>query len=166
MYPFARATIKFDVGALWPGDWHHIVGLASFEVGYQSLLGSTQTVWEWQTFAGNADGWVYRQYYVVGYQMPIKLSMIAMTFDLTGHFNASDYGQFAQSFGGDFLYAEIGPMIEFTLNKKNYFYSLIAFTGRRSFAEPHDKEEVEPSLTNTGTEWLWDYIAFRWVHFF
>ncbi len=166
LYPFVRATIKFDVGALWPGDWHHIVGLATFETGYQSLIGAKQTVWEWQTFAGNADGWFYRQYYVIGYQMPLKLSMIAMTFDLSGHYNASDYGQFAQSFGGDFMYAEIGPMIEVTLNKKNYFYSLIAFSGRRSFAEPHDEEEVEPSLTNTGTEWFWDYIAVRWVHFF
>lgn len=160
------ATIKFDVGALWPGDWHHIVGMASFEVGYQSLLGASQTVWEWQTFAGHADGWVYQQYYVIGYQMPMKFSMIAMTFDLTGHFSASDYGSFADNYRGDFLYAEIGPMFEFDFNKNNELYVLIAFTGRRSFKESHTQEDVEPGLTYSGREWLLDYFAFRWIHYF
>ncbi len=164
--PYVKATIKFDVGALWPGDWHHIVGLASFGVGYQSLVGASQKIWEFQTYAGHADGMVYAQYYVIGYQMPIKLSMIAMTFDFTGHFFASDYGEFADSFCGDFMTKEIGPMFEITLNKKNILYAGIFFLARRSFKEEHTEEEVEPSLTYSGTEWLWDYSAVRWVHYF
>ncbi len=166
MRPYAAATIKFDLGALWPGDWHHIVGLATFAVGYEAMLGTSRTIWEWQTFTDHADGWMYVQYYVLGYQMPIKLSMIALTFEFSGHFSASDYGAFADTYGGDYLFKEIGPMFEFTLNEKNIFYAGIFFTGQRGFKESHTDEEVEPSLTYTGTEWFWNYIAVRWVHKF
>ena len=61
---------------------------------------------------------------------------------------------------------EIGPMFEITLNKKNILYVGIFFSARRSFKEEHTEEEVEPSLTYSGTEWLWDYSAVRWVHYF
>ena len=163
---WASATIQFDVAALWPGEWHHIVALAEYTVGYETLTGTNATVWSWRTNRGMADGWVYKQYYVIGYQMPLRLSMVALTAELAGHYDADDYGAVSRSYDGDFMSVTLSPTLQWSLTEKDDLYLVGNISARRSFSAPHDDEDEEPLLTTVGREWFFDYIAVRWVHRF
>ncbi len=165
-YPYLRATLMFDLAAVFPGDWNHVVGLAEYEAGWDHLSGTSRTVWEWQTVENYANGISNRQYYVIGYQMPMKLSMAAVTLELKGHYRSSDYGEFADNYDGRFKDAETGFLVQFDWNEKNTFYSSIVFGGRRSFREEHKDVSEEPFLTTCGREWIFSYIGFRWIHRF
>lgn len=163
---WASATVQFDLAALWPGDWHHVVALAEYTVGYESMAGTDATLWSWRTVRGMADGWTYKQYYVIGYRMPLRLSMVAVTAELTGHFDGGDYGAFDRTYDGEFMSVTITPTVQVSLTEKDDIYVVGNVSARRSFSAPHESEDEEPLLVKSGTEWFLDFFAVRWVHRF
>ena len=166
IFGYGGATLMFDTGAIWEGDWNHVVAMATYQVGYEKLTGTSKDVWCWQETYGKANGLVFDQYYLLGYQMPLTLSLVAVSLELTGHYNGDDYGDYDDSYNGDFMMAEIGPVFQLTLGKKDELTLLAQFASRRSFAESHDDFEKEPLLTQTGREWFFGYIAASWKHVF
>ena len=166
LYGWASATVQFDLAAVWPGDWHHVVALAEYTVGYEALTGTDATLWSWRTTRGMADGWTYKQYYVIGYRMPMRLSMVAVTAELTGHFDGGDYGKFDKTYDGAFMSVTISPTVQVSLTKKDDVYLVGNISARRSFSTAHDDEDDEPQLVASGREWFLDFFAVRWVHRF
>ena len=166
LYGWGSACFMFDLAALWEGDWHHVVATATYKAGYQKLTGTDSDVWQWQASDGMASGWVYEQEYFVGYQMPLKLSMIGVGTTLTGHYQSSDYGKFSNNYDGDYMTIDIWPMAEITLNKTNQLYAIVDFTARRSFREEYKDDAHEPFMTKTGREWILYTIALQWKHVF
>jgi hypothetical protein len=163
---WVSGTFMFDTAALWPGDWHHIVMVANYEVNYKKLTGTESPVWDWQTTKNCADGWQYDQYYLLGYQMPSIVSLAGVSAELYGHYNAADYGEFADRFGGDFMTIEVCPLMQLTFSPHDSLFVIFNFKARRSFAETHAAENEEPLLTYTGREWYFQRIALRWTHTF
>ena len=166
LYGWVSGCFMFDLAALWEGDWHHVVATATYKAGYQKMTGTDSKVWGWQATYGMADGWVYEQEYFVGYQMPLKLSMIGVGTTLTGHYQSSDYGKFSNNYDGDYMTIDIWPMAEITLNKTNQLYAIVDFTARRSFREEYKDDAHEPFMTKTGREWILYTIALQWKHLF
>jgi hypothetical protein len=163
---WANGTFMFDTAALWPGNWHHIVMVASYDVEYKTLTGTGSTVWDWQTTKSCADGWQYDQYYLLGYQMPGVISLAGVSVELYGHYNAGDYGELADTFCGNFMSVEICPLMQLTLSKNDTVFAMLNFKARRSFKENHTSEDEEPLLTYDGSEWYLQRIALRWKHTF
>lgn len=163
---YANGTFMFDTAALWPGDWHHIIMVASYEIEYKTLTGTSSTVWDWQTTKNCADGWQYDQYYLLGYQMPGVVSLVGISAELYGHYNAADYGEIADTFGGDFMTVEICPLAQLTLSSRDTVFVMLNFKARRSFKENHTSEDDEPQLTYDGREWYFQYAGLRWKHTF
>jgi hypothetical protein len=156
----------FDFAEIWEGDWHHIVATATYKAGYQKLTGTNADVWLWQATEGLASGWIYEQEYVLGYQMPLKVSMIAIGTTLSGHYKSSDFGKYASSYKGDFMTIDIWPSAEITLGAKDKLYVLADFQSRRSFHEKYDNTEHEPLMTYSGREWIFYSLAVQWKHVF
>ena len=165
-YTWASGCFMFDLAAIWKGDWHHIVTTATYKAGYQKMTGTKSTVWGWKNSYGMAEGWVYEQEYFLGYQMPLKVSMLGVGSTLWGNYQSSDYGKFSNNYDGDFMTIDIWPMAEIKLGKKNLLYVLADFRARRSFREKYDDDAHEPFMTKTGREWLFYSIAARWKHTF
>ncbi|MFA6855737.1 MAG: hypothetical protein WCR31_00880 [Treponema sp.] len=163
---YVNGTFMFDTAALWPGEWHHIIMVANYEIEYKTLTGTSSTVWNWQTTRGCADGWQYDQYYLLGYQMPGVLSLAGVSAELYGHYNAADYGDIADSFSGDFMTVEISPLMQLTFSKRDTLSAMLNFKARRSFTESHTSEDEEPLLTYAGREWYFQRLGFRWKHTF
>ncbi|MCK9169109.1 MAG: hypothetical protein M0P01_01695 [Treponema sp.] len=163
---YANGTFMFDTAALWPGEWHHIVMVANYEIEYRIMTGTSSTVWDWQTTKGCADGWQYDQYYLIAYQMPGIISLAGISAELYGHYNAADYGDIADSYGGDFMTVEICPLVQLRLSERDSMFAMLNFKARRSFRENHSSEDEEPLLTYTGREWYFQRIALRWKHTF
>ena len=166
LYGWGSACFMFDLAALWEGDWHHVVATATYKAGYQKLTGTDSDVWLWQETDGMASGWVYEQEYFVGYQMPLKLSMIGVGTTLSGHYESSDFGDYSSNYKGDFMTIDIWPMAEITLDKKDKIYVLFDFQSRRSFREKYKGEEYEPLMTYSGREWIFYTLGFQWKHLF
>ncbi len=166
LYGWGSACLMFDLAALWEGDWHHVVATATYKAGYQKLTGTDSDVWLWQATEGYASGWVYEQEYFVGYQMPLKLSMIGVGTTLSGHYKSSDFGDYSSSYKGDFMTIDIWPMAEITLGKNDKLYVLLNFEARRSFHEKYKDSEYEPLMTYSGKEWFFDSIGLQWQRLF
>ena len=168
LYNYASATLMFDFGAVWEGDWHHIVTTASYEIAYQKLTG-TDRIWRWQASAFPlADGWVYAQHYFLGYMMPIRLSMIGVDCALMGNYKSSDFGEVDESYDGDFMLINISPMIQIKLgsSEKDTLIILGSIIGRRSFEEEWEDSDKEPLYTKNGREFYFDSIGAVWKHTF
>ena len=166
LYGWGSACLMFDLAALWEGDWHHVVATVTYKAGYQKLTGTDSDVWLWQASDGLASGWVYEQEYFVGYQMPLKLSMIGVGTTLSGHYKSSDFGDYSSRYKGDFMTIDIWPMAEITLGKKDKLFVLFDFQSRRSFREKYKDAEYEPLMTYSGREWIFYTLGFQWKHLF
>ena len=166
LYGWASACLMFDLAAVWEGDWHHVVATATYKAGYQNITGTDDDVWLWQASKGLASGWIYKQEYFLGYQMPLKLSMIGVGATLFGHYQSSDFGKYSSNYKGDFMTIDIWPMAEITLDNTDKLYVLLDFQSRRSFREKYKDEDYEPFMTYSGREWIFYTIGFQWKHLF
>lgn len=166
VYGWAKATLMFDLAALWEGDWHHVVATATYTTGYQNMTGTDADIWLWQADEGLASGWIYEQEYFIGYQMPLKLSLIGVGVTLAGHYKSSDYGVYSSNYKGDFITIDIWSMAEIKLSEKNKLYVLADFEARRSFREKYKDSEHEPMMTYCGREWIFYGLGIQWKHLF
>ena len=163
---WAKANLMFDLAELWEGDWHHVVATATYMAGYQKLTGTDADVWLWRASDGYASGWIYEQEYFLGYQMPLKLSMIGVGITLWGNYQANDFGKYSSNYKGDFMTIDIWAMAEVTLSKTDQLYILADFRSRRSFREKYKDEEHEPLMTYSGREWFFYALGLQWKHVF
>lgn len=158
---------QFDTGAIFQGNWTHAVMQASYTVSYVGVTGVDDgKIWLWQLVGNNCNGWRYTANFVLGYQMPLPLSMIAVNTDVYALFNSDDYGIYSSSYNGDFTNVTISPMLKFDFSKKDSLFVLFEFKKRRSFEEEHSDSKEEIFLTYSGAEWFFNRIAFSWTHVF
>ena len=77
-------ALQFDLAAVMPGKWNHIVFRSYHELNYQMLTGVSDNVsWVWAyqntTNPGQSqNGWNYYNSNFIGYKMPVWLDMIGI----------------------------------------------------------------------------------------
>jgi hypothetical protein len=81
---YGGATVQFDLAALYPGDWNHVMMRVYNEVLYQAYTNVRgDELWYWQNDDGmNQNVFKYSFSVMVGYAMPIFLDLIG--FQLSG----------------------------------------------------------------------------------
>jgi len=69
---FAAGTFQFDLAALFPGDWNHLVFQSRQEFRYSHFTeAASNDFWIFENDDGeNRNGWTYRSSYTLGYMMP------------------------------------------------------------------------------------------------
>jgi len=69
---WGAGTVQFDLAALFPGDWNHVLFQSRQEFRYSAYSGAGQ--WDAWVFENddreNQNGWIYYASYVLGYHMP------------------------------------------------------------------------------------------------
>ena len=77
---YAGGAVQFDMAALYPGDWHHLVARSWHEINYRGYTGARAgESWYYENDDGeNVNGFNYYGNLLVGYQMPIFLNMAAL----------------------------------------------------------------------------------------
>lgn len=164
---WAEGIFQFDLAAVIPGEWNHVVTLVNYQLLYAGLTGvKKKDVWEWQESENQADGLQYYLGVILAYQIEGFFHRIGVFSEFWGHFDSGDYGELGDSYDGDFMKIEISPLVELKFSEKTSLILLVGFNRRRSFEEPHDDIEEEPLLHRTGSEWIFDRVAFRWSHNF
>lgn len=163
---WAKATIMFDTGAIFAGDWTHVVMMANFKTMYAGVMNiGRNTVYEWQASKNQVQGLQYDAQVVLGYQMPLVLSLAGIRFQATGHFDGSDYGAINSTFDGAFASISLSPLFQFSFGDKDSLICLLDFSSRRSFAESNTAAE-DVRLHTVGREWYFRRVAFSYTHKF
>lgn len=139
-------TFQFDLGAVIPHDWSHVIFKTDQYALYKAMSGvNSETSWLYQADSGeNRNGWRYMSSYVIGYKMPLFLDLIAMKIDVEKKLFASPKGLDNKKWGEDLFLTTFGPIINFNI-KKDYNIMLLA----QWYTYPVYKNEVEGSFYQT-----------------
>lgn len=160
-------TFMFDTGAVFPGDWTHVVMMAQYQVIYKGLTGlSKGDIYNWQTTPGQTKGLQYDNQLIIAYQMPLVLYRAGLMTEFTAHYDSEDYAKYSKSFKGDFETVMISPFVQFKFQNNDTLIILCQFSNRRSFEEPHKKLTEEMDLRTVGNEWFVNMFAASWTHYF
>lgn len=169
---WACPTIMFDLAALWPGDWHHVVAMASCEFNYSALVGADDDdeIFQWETTPGKKAGVGISQNYILGYQMPYKLNLVGLKFNIDGYLNSNIADQY-KDFKVDYKTYSLAGIFSIQFTEKDSLFGLVEVRTRRSyeeFSKYHDDEETkyEPLMKYSGHEWYFQRIGFSYTHKF
>ena len=163
---WVNATLQFDTGEIFEGDWNHVVMMATYEIIYQGITGLNKgQLWAWQNIEGNINGLGYDFYAILGYKMPLFVDLIGFMADFYGQYSSKDYGDIASTYG-NFMTIDLCALAELAFNKNNSLLVGARVSSRRSFSTPHKKGKEEPYLVKSGREWFFDGFIFSWEHKF
>jgi hypothetical protein len=160
------ATFQFDTGAIFDGEWSHILLYTYYQMIYQGITGLDKgTFWAWQTTEGFVNGLGYDFTAMIGYQTPLFVDMVGFMANLYGQYSKKDYGDWASTYD-KFMIVKLNLFARLALNQKNSLLIAARTSSRRSFTTAHKKGEEEPHLIKSGREWYFDCIALSWKHEF
>lgn len=164
---WAEGLFQFDLAAIVPGEWNHVITQDSFRVSYTRLAGSSlDQPFSWQNSPNKIGGWSYLATFIVGYQMPLVLNTIAVQTEISGRFSDPLAPQYA-GYKSDYTMYAVNPVLIFKFSEHDSLTTLFNFSTRRGYSTLLDpKTQSAMDLTVTGLEWNFYRIALRWEHTF
>lgn len=123
METWGSGTFQFDLAAVVPGEWNHIVVVANAKLQYVNYTeAGSNDAWQWKADKGeNFNGLVYKGTYLLGYQMPLKVDTVGFMVE-TGQYidSVKDKSTMADGgWGSDFVNVKFGPLANIKFNDKN-----------------------------------------------
>jgi hypothetical protein len=152
---WATGTFQFDLAALLPGKWNHVVAVVAPTVEYKAFTGADDdTAWLWEADDGmNFNGFKLKGSYFIGYRMPLALDTVGLLME-TEEWLASVRNRSPQDsaggWGSDFTFLDFGPVLNFALGDKSSIAILLLFkngikwtdaTTKRRYFENREFEE-------------------------
>lgn len=168
-----EGLFQFDAAALWPGDWHHIVCMALYDVDYKGMTGMGEgDVYNWQTGTEKVNGWYYYGSVILGYQMPLVVQTVGVQFEWQGYYDnfGTEAGKTYKTWDPYFDSMSVNPIAIFKFSEKDSLTMCLNFQTRRNY----DVTEVAgnsilleyPLLKTVGSEWYFRRVAFSYSHWF
>lgn len=167
-YEFRLSNLfQFDVGAIIPGDWTHVVMQASYDILYTGLSGvENGNPWIWQASGEKANGWNYYSQIILGYQMPLVLQTVGLQFELSGYYDSSSFDVEYANWNPEFMRVNINPICILKFNDKHALTIQTRFSSRRGFSADKGESATNFNLDYNGREWWFERIAFSYAYSF
>ena len=108
-------AFQFDLGAIIPTDWTHVIARIDQYFLYRGIIDADLSAsWVFQNDDGtNRNGWTYFGSYVLGYQMPLPLKLIAQIETKKTLFRGVRAGLDKSDWGEDRFSVVFGPILNF-----------------------------------------------------
>jgi len=109
-------AFQFDLGAIIPTDWTHVIARIDQYFLYRGIIDADLFAsWVFQNDDGtNRNGWTYFGSYVLGYQMPLPLKLIAFQIETKKTlFRGVRAGLDKSDWGEDRFSVVFGPILNF-----------------------------------------------------
>ena len=165
-----RGAFMFDLAAIKPGDWNHIVAYAAYKLAYQGITsgGENGNPWLYQLAGEKINGWQYTASFIAAYQMPLVLQTVGVQTELSGQLNGTkDFAARYHSMNPNFMSISISPLMVFEFSKKDSLTLQFKFASRRSYTEKASaSKDVLTGLQQSGREWYFNRIALSYRHSF
>ena len=168
-YDFIFQTqFQFDFGAIFPGDWTHIVIQATEQIYYEgNTTAKKYELWEWSGQMDSVNGFMQAGNAMLGYMFPEKVfRLIGIALAWQGHLSGNDYDIYDSNYNGSFKTLVAGLQTMLQLDDSNQLVIGASCTGTRAFLEKVSPGESCINKTASGREWRFDGITVQWVHTF
>jgi hypothetical protein len=160
------ATFQFDLAALVPGEWAHIVTLLSPKLQHAWFSGASRgQAWMFEDDIGeNFNGWKLLGSWFLGYQMPLALDMIGVLLETEQNLgDVRDLSPLGSGgWGSDFLLITISPVFDFRLSDRSSLAVLVQFRRERKYTDASVFYAYYESRQYAGTYWDLYRIAFSY----
>jgi len=128
----AGGAFQFDLAAVVPGDWNHIVFRSYHEINYKGYTKAKENEsWIYENDDGeNCNGYNYYGNFLLGYQMPIFLDTIAFLAEMDLYlYDTPD----RSIWGDDLIRWTFSGVLSFTITKKFGIAIITQFRTCRNF---------------------------------
>ena len=160
-------VFQFDLGAVIPGKWTHVVCQIKDLVNYVGMSGVEDgKLWMWQTNPNSVNGWMNYLFAVVGYQLPWNNMLIGINLETWNYLDKNAFGEYSSTFNNDFVETALSLICYFDITPKDTIYIVPCISSRRSFVENRENNDCEIELNYSGREWYFKRAAVRWIHKF
>jgi len=160
---WGAGTLQFDLGAVLPGAWNHVLFLTRQEFRYSAFTGAgAGDSWVFENDdAENQNGWTYNATYILGYHMP--LSPVLDTIALMAELRKSLYDTPGGSFWGENLgYWIFSTLFNFSLSPRlNSTLALQMRTRRNHGTSNFDNDYFYRDLEISGGGWQRRLLFYR-----
>ena len=164
---WVQGLFQFDLAAILPGDWNHVVTQASYQVLYtKNTSADAKNVWCWQGSSNLVNGWEFYSSVILGYQMPLLLQMVGVQCEFSGYYDADGIKPAYTAFKNDFMTTQVNPVAIFKFNEHHSLTLMINFSTRRGFNRAKGENESDVNLTYTSEEWFFKRVALRYTFTF
>ncbi|HSV56587.1 MAG TPA: hypothetical protein VLH39_05700 [Magnetospirillaceae bacterium] len=159
-------TLQFDLAALFPGEWNHIVARASSRF---ELLGNTAAApgqaWYWQADEGmNFNGWRHLGTYVLGYRMPLRLSFVGVMVETEAWLGRPRaYAPMTTGWGSDFVTVRVSPLASLSLGDRDSLSFLVQLKGARDWTDSTARNRSFQQRDYEGRVWKLDRILLSYA---
>ena len=157
-------TLKFDLAAVIPGKWNHLVALAQGKLEYQHYTRADEgDSWMYLMDTGeNFNGWRYRGTYFLGYQMPLKVKTLGILVETTENMgDVRDLSPLSNGgWGSDFREIILGPLCRIQLTQNSSLVVLLQFKNGRRYTDQTIFYNWFQNREGTDTYWRLDRLAF------
>ena len=130
-------TFQFDLAALVPGDWTHVVTVLSPKLQYAWFSGADRgQAWMFEADIGeNFNGWKLLGSYFLGYQMPLVLNTVGILLQTEKNLGyVQELSPLAGGgWGSDFVLITISPVLNFKLSERSSLAALVQFRRERLY---------------------------------
>jgi len=130
----AGGAIQFDLAAIIPGDWNHIVFRTYHEMNYKGYTKANgNEAWFFENDDGeNCNGFNYYGNFLLGYQMPIFLDTVAFLVEMDLYLYDTPNRSI---WGDDLIRWTFSNVLSFTITKKFGIAVITQFRTRRNWNE-------------------------------
>ena len=133
-------ALQFDLGAIIPTDWTHIIMRTDQYFLYRGVAG-LNSLESWVILdddGENRNGFTYCASYVLGYQMPLPMNMIAFRLETKKTFFSVPDGVDKSTWGEDRFNMLFGPIISFKPIDKLTILLIAQWKNVRSYTNDDD----------------------------
>jgi len=135
----AGGTVQFDLAALFPGDWNHVVARSYHEINYKGYTrAEAGESWYYESDSGeNINGLNYYGNLLIGYQMPIFFNLAALLVEEDLYlYDTPDRDRW----GDDKMRWTFSGVLGFTFTRQLDLNLIAQFRTRRNFLEQNWEE--------------------------
>jgi hypothetical protein len=164
---WGTATLQFDLAALLPGDWNHVVAVASPTLQYWACTAAAEgEAWLWEADDGyDFNGWKLKGTYFLGYQMPLVLNTVGVLVETEQWLGAVAASSTIASggWGSDFVSLNVGPLFNFSLGKKSRIAVIVQFMTAQKWTDATTQNRYFGNRVVDPDHPV--YLYFNWVAF-
>jgi len=140
-------TFQFDLAALIPGNWNHVVFLTYHEINIHGNTRASAEGAPWYYEADDGENFNTFNYYgniVLGYQMPIFLDMIAFLAEMD--YTIHQHEENCDTIGLDLMRWRFSAILNFSVTEKFSIAVITQFRTRRNFNNFDEHQDEKPFL--------------------
>lgn len=164
---WAFGALQFDLGAVIPGEWSHVLLFSRLGVVFQYFTrAKANQAWQWAGDEGlNFNAAKLATTHFLGYQMPLPLQLVGALFETESYLPpVSTWSPLAEGgWGSDFLSLKMSLVTQWALGETT---SLAVLLGVANFVDYTDGTIFNRFYAHRSAEtvgWKLDRLSFAWT---